>query len=1107
MPDLLTPVGPPYYIGLPNDWMAWLGWVVLLGVLGWGVFHFREQNRPWGKKEWAYLGALVLATLVTSLFVGVRLSPGAALPPPGRPEEPRGPVLMFLAALPWMLSGGFLGILPAVGLGLLSGLIAGFTDTHTLFTPLEIGALALLFTLAIRQRYRTLVFQILRYPLISAGLVGLLYAPLFLACIAFEIPEASLVVRFDYALTHLPASTLAVGGEMILGGALAQIVSIIFPYRWGRRDTLVASPAEISLELRFFYGIGPLVLLLLMSLMVGDWIVAGNAAQNMLRDRLSNTAEMAAESIPSFLESGQNLILKMSSDPQLLATPANQLPEYLHRELTSAPFFRQLYLVDKTGSPVGGYPEGEFNRLQTSAEEREGIQLALKGVSVQTYTTPPSSGGITAQVSFISAIKNAQGEIGGVLIGRSDLATNPFTKPVIEAFEKMEDQGETGIIVDESGRILYHPISSWLMSTYRGRTATVADFFDETASDGTRNLVYYEPTLGESWAIVLTIPAQRAQQIALNIAIPLLLMILFIAILVYVSLRLGLRVVSGSLLALAGEAGRIAQGQLDHSLAVRGVDEVGQLSQAFEHMRVGLKARLEELDRLLLVSQGVASSLEFEDAVQPILRALFTGDVCSARVVLAIGEDEETVPGESPRFGVGNPRRNYAYLDDQILQLCQTHEHLVLPNLTRGKGLNFQPGVEKPGAILAVPLHHETQYYGALWVAYDHPRTFSEEEVSFITTLAAEAGLAAANGRLFAKAEIGRQRLEAILASTPDPVLVTDEQGRLFLTNPAAMQIPGLLNGPVKGSPIDEVIDRKDLLDLLHAPGEEQPSRELTLSNGRVYYASVSSVAAGGQGVGKVCILRDITHFKEADSLKSDFVATVSHDLRSPLALMRGYATMLQMVGDLNDQQKGYVRKIITGVESMSRLVNNLLDLGRIETGVGLQVENVAVVDVIERVIGSLQMPAAQKSIQLKQVFPEDPVPVVEADQALLQQALYNLVENGIKYTPMGGEVVIQVQSRPESILFDVCDTGIGIAPLDQPRLFEKFYRSGQKEGSQQRGSGLGLAIVKSIAERHHGRIWLESYLGRGSTFHLEIPIHQDAQGDPIKEKHDLTYM
>jgi signal transduction histidine kinase len=238
-------------------------------------------------------------------------------------------------------------------------------------------------------------------------------------------------------------------------------------------------------------------------------------------------------------------------------------------------------------------------------------------------------------------------------------------------------------------------------------------------------------------------------------------------------------------------------------------------------------------------------------------------------------------------------------------------------------------------------------------------------------------------------------------------------------------------------------------------------------------------------------VLSDVTHFKELDALKSDFVSTVSHDLRSPLTLMRGYATMLEMVGQLNDQQSNYVRKIVGGVESMSRLVNNLLDLGRIEAGIGLQPEMIPVYDVLERVVGALQLQAAQKRIQLTTEPPGETNPLIEADQALLHQALHNLIENAIKYTRQDGKVHVRLQVRPNGVIFEVADNGIGISPMDLPRVFEKFYRGAQQISKDERGTGLGLAIVKSIAERHGGRVWAESQLGKGSIFYLFIPSRQ----------------
>jgi PAS domain S-box-containing protein len=418
---------------------------------------------------------------------------------------------------------------------------------------------------------------------------------------------------------------------------------------------------------------------------------------------------------------------------------------------------------------------------------------------------------------------------------------------------------------------------------------------------------------------------------------------------------------------------------------------------------------------------------------------------------------------------------------------------VVLTNLSRTRLITVSTGMPHVESVIALALRHENSNYGAFWVVYDTPHPFSDDEIRFQVTLAGQAALAAANARLFLNAEIGRQRLASILASTPDPVLVTDQRNRLLLANPAAWQATRWGAELVEGRPIEAIIPQKGLVKLLRlsADDTQQQSDEVTMADGRVYLATASSVMADGRRMGRVCVMRDVTHFKELDALKSEFVATVSHDLRSPLTLMRGYATMLEMVGNLNEQQTGYVRKIVTGVETMSRLVNNLLDLGRIEAGVDLQLEMVPVQDVVDRVVGALQLQATQKRIQLSTEMPPHTVPLVEADQSLLQQALHNLMDNAIKYTDAGGKVTLRVSVRQERMVFEVSDTGIGIAPVDLPRLFEKFFRAGHKEALKRHGTGLGLAIVKSIAERHGGHAWVDSQLGKGSSFFLAIPLRQ----------------
>jgi PAS domain S-box-containing protein len=761
------------------------------------------------------------------------------------------------------------------------------------------------------------------------------------------------------------------------------------------------------------------------------------------------------------------------------------------------PYFRQLFVIDSHGDPITGYPQSDFNSVPTAPEEQIGIDLALSGVRVQGYSIPPAEGETTAQVTFLASILDDNGEPIGVLIGRADLASNPFTKPILTSLSSLTEIGGEGILLDERGRILVHPNTNRLMTYYSGRIDEELPFFDDTAPDGTRQLVYRQVAIGRPWAVVLTVPARSTQQLALDIAAPLLVLVFILAAFIIILLRVGLKKVATSLQTLALEADRISAGELDHPIMVGSVDEVGQLRGAFDQMRSSLKDRLEDLNRLLLVSQGVASSREMSEAVKPILDSALAYGACSARLLLvpALVPDARRGGPSPSRYGSGSDTGAYSYLDGQLLTLMRDQTRIILTNPLRTPMLTFKPGAPRPESILAVALRHENLYYGTLWVGYDQPHTFTNEEVNLVSTVAGQAAIAASNARLYMTAEIERQRLAAILASSPDPVLVTDRRDNILLLNPAAWQVLGLGMETGVGKPINDVISQPELVQLLRSTEDEQvTSEEVALPGDKIYMATASSVMTEGQRVGRVCMLRDITHLKELDALKSDFVSTVSHDLRSPLTLMRGYATMLEMVGDLNDQQAGYVSKIIIGVENMARLVNNLLDLGRIEADVGLHLQMVSVHEIVDEVTSALSMTAAQKDIQVNIDIPLETVPLVEADEAFLQQALHNLVDNAIKYTPRGGKVWIKVNARRGLIVFEVRDNGIGISPVDQQRLFEKFYRGASREAKRERGTGLGLAIVKSIAERHHGQVRLESQFGKGSRFFLALPIRQPPQ-------------
>jgi len=185
----------------------------------------------------------------------------------------------------------------------------------------------------------------------------------------------------------------------------------------------------------------------------------------------------------------------------------------------------------------------------------------------------------------------------------------------------------------------------------------------------------------------------------------------------------------------------------------------------------------------------------------------------------------------------------------------------------------------------------------------------------------------------------------------------------------------------------------------------------------------------------------------------------------------------------------------------MTVLIDNLLDLGRIEAGVGLAREPVRMRAVIAEVVESLSPNAVNKGIRVLVDAP-DTLPTLSGDSTLLRQAVANLLDNAFKYSPSGGEVRVCATADAVNFQLAVSDTGAGIAPADQQHLFEKFFRVRQRGSSAIKGSGLGLAIVKSIVERHGGRAWVESKLGQGSTFFFSLPL----AGGPVEPRNDTSH-
>jgi two-component system sensor histidine kinase VicK len=252
-------------------------------------------------------------------------------------------------------------------------------------------------------------------------------------------------------------------------------------------------------------------------------------------------------------------------------------------------------------------------------------------------------------------------------------------------------------------------------------------------------------------------------------------------------------------------------------------------------------------------------------------------------------------------------------------------------------------------------------------------------------------------------------------------------------------------------------------------------------------------INAQGQTEGWVLTLRDISHFKKLNRNQYEFTRNVTHDLRSPLTSMQGFASMLELgaVGELNEKQAHFIEKILSGINQIAVLVDNIQDAGRYDPETGfyeMSREHCDLLELAQRIAENHLVPAEKGELQLS-VRVADNVPIINADPTMLERALRNLVDNAIKYTPNGGTITVGVEKQDEQVIISVADSGLGISAEDQKRLFERGVRIHRDEHKKVKGSGLGLFIVRSVAQRHGGDAWVESAINEGSTFFISIPL------------------
>jgi two-component system phosphate regulon sensor histidine kinase PhoR len=337
-----------------------------------------------------------------------------------------------------------------------------------------------------------------------------------------------------------------------------------------------------------------------------------------------------------------------------------------------------------------------------------------------------------------------------------------------------------------------------------------------------------------------------------------------------------------------------------------------------------------------------------------------------------------------------------------------------------------------------------------------------------------------------------RNRSSAILGSMVEGVAVVTGDERILFCNWAFEQILELPEGSSQGRTLVEALRQADLVALVRQalPGAEEVTGEVEVGTVRRRSFSVTAAPVRAAGAnGAVLVLHDITELRRLERVRRDFVANVSHEFKTPLTAIQGFAETL-LNGALDDRanRRRFVEIIREHARRLARLTDDLLKLSRIEAGrLELEIRPVPVEALVNGCVETTRMKAEAKGIQIHLDLQKG-APAVRGDGVQLGEVLQNLLDNAVQYTPSGGRVEVISRSEGRDVVFTVMDTGIGVPEADLERIFERFYRVDAARSREAGGTGLGLSIARHIVDAHGGRIWVESAVGLGSRFHFSIP-------------------
>jgi PAS domain S-box-containing protein len=512
--------------------------------------------------------------------------------------------------------------------------------------------------------------------------------------------------------------------------------------------------------------------------------------------------------------------------------------------------------------------------------------------------------------------------------------------------------------------------------------------------------------------------------------------------------------------------------------------------------------RVEEQTALYEVGRSLIDEVDTRNLLQFLLDKAV--DLVDAELGVLSLREEEGLFRVKAVHGLDEGKLGLTYRQGEYLpgEAASGKEPLRRALIDPSHATPWGKGIGEHMSYLVAPITWQGVVKGVIEVASPSPaRIFGEDDLRLLSLFVNQAAIALENSNLYRLITEDQRRTEAMLHSINDGVIAVNNDARVILVNSAAERILDLPSFDQTGNRhVKEVILQEDLADIflksLNTRRELEEEVQLEPPDRRLLEVETSLIEVSpGERIGIIAVIRDITALRELEQAKSDFVSTVSHELRTPMTSIKAYtATLRRRDVDFDeDTRQEFLQVIEEETDRLTRLVSDILDVSRIESGrMELKKRDFDVSRLAHMIIGKLQSQFSNHVINL--VSPDSVDPVC-ADPDKIEQVFVNLVDNAVKYSPAGGEITLSLEQLQHRVECGIHDSGVGIPPEHLPHIFEKFHRVDNRATREVYGTGLGLYVSKSIVEAHGGTIWAESELGKGSTFRFTLPLSARAGG------------